>query len=150
MNPPIDEMIVIARPPAEVFSFVADFENLPQFCATSTAVRKESPGPIGRGTIWRQTFVMGPWRMETPAELTAFEEGHSLTYLSHGGPRVEGTCTFDADPAGTRMRYSLGLHPRGLFRLLAPLLVLILRRQTRQDLARLKGLLEGKPAAAVA
>jgi hypothetical protein len=151
MNPPIDETIVIARPPAEVFDFVAAFhKNLPKFCATSTAVTKESSGPVGRGTIFRQTFVMYGWRMEVPVELVAFDPGRSLTYQSYGGPRVEGVCRFEPDGAGTRMRYTLALHPRGLYRLFAPLLVPILRSQTRGDMVRLKGLLEAKSSTSAA
>jgi carbon monoxide dehydrogenase subunit G len=146
MNPPIDESVVIARAPSEVFAFVADFENLPRFCATSSAVKKESPGTIGLGTTFQQTFVMYGWSMKTPVELVAFEPGRSLTYQAHGGPRVEGVCQFEPDGAGTRLRYTLALRPRGLYRLFAPLLVRILRQQTRNDLVRLKALLEAKPA----
>ena len=142
MKPPIDESVLIARPVAEVFAFVADFENLPRFCATSTAVQKISPGPIGRGTVFRQVFALYGWKMETPVELAEFEAGRSLTYRSEGGPRVEGVCTFQPAGSGTTLRYTLALRPRAGYRLLAPLLVRILRRQTRADLARLKALLE--------
>jgi len=147
---PIDETIVIARPPSEVFAFVADFEHLPQFCATAAAVRKQSPGPIGRGTVFRQTFAMSGWRMEMPVELVAFEAGRSLTYQAHGGPHVEGVCQFQPDAGGTRLRYTLALRPRGIFRLLSPLLNVVLRQQTCNDLARLKTLLEAQPARATA
>jgi uncharacterized membrane protein len=148
MNPPIDESVTIARSPAEVFAFVSDFENLPQFCGTSNSVKKVSSGPIGRGTVFRQVFAMYGWRLDTPVELTAFDPDRSLTYRSQGGPRVEGSCFFGPDPAGTRLRYTVKIHPRGAYRLFAPLLIRILRRQTRQDLAKLKALLEQKPATA--
>lgn len=146
--PPIDESVLIARPPAEVFAFVADFENLPRFCATSTEVKKLTPGPIAARTTFRQVFAFAGLRLATPVELVAFEPGRALTYQAHGGPRVRGICTFTAEGAGTVLRYTLELHGRGLFRLLRPLLVRVLRGQTRGDLLRLKALLEGAALAA--
>jgi uncharacterized membrane protein len=149
MSPPIDERVIIARPVAEVFAFVADFENLPQFCATSAEVQKVSPGAIGRGTVFRQVFAMYGWRLDTPVELVAFEPGRSLTYQAERGPRVRGTCTFSRDPApdsGTCLRYTVEIQPRGAYKLFAPLLLKMLRAQTRNDLGKLKQLLEARPA----
>jgi hypothetical protein len=162
MSPPIDERVVIARPVAEVFAFVADFENLPRFCATSAEVHKVTPGAIGRGTVFRQVFAMYGWRLDTPVELVAFEPGRSLTYQAERGPRVRGTCTFTRDPAGTSgagaqrrdptapdsgtcLRYNVEIQPRGAYKLFAPLLVKMLRAQTRNDLGKLKQLLEARP-----
>jgi hypothetical protein len=53
-----------------------------------------------------------------------------------------GALTFESIPAGTRMRWSWDVRPRGAMKLMAPLIGTIGRRQERGIWGHLKRLLE--------
>ena len=59
---------------------------------------------------------------------------------------IQGTLTFDPVAAGTRMRWSWGLQPRGLLKLLTPVVARIGARQERATWTGLKRVLEGQEA----
>ncbi len=49
-----ENTILIRCPVEKVFSFVADFENVPKWNYYVVSVRKLSEGPIGEGTVYHQ------------------------------------------------------------------------------------------------
>jgi hypothetical protein len=57
---------------------------------------------------------------------------------------IQGTLTFDPVPAGTRMRWSWDLYPRGLLKLATPVVARIGRRQEQSIWTNLKRVLEGQ------
>jgi hypothetical protein len=57
---------------------------------------------------------------------------------------VRGGLTFDPVPGGTRMRWSWDVAPRGLLKLMSPLVVPVGARQERAIWTGLKRLLEAK------
>ena len=57
---------------------------------------------------------------------------------------IDGTLTFDPVPAGTRMRWSWELEPRGPLKLVTPLIARIGRRQEMTIWTSLKHFLEGE------
>jgi hypothetical protein len=57
---------------------------------------------------------------------------------------IAGTLRFDPVDGGTRMRWSWELRPRGLYRLLAPVIGPVGGRAERANWARLKRFLEGQ------
>jgi hypothetical protein len=56
--------------------------------------------------------------------------------------KVHGAVTFAPDPAGTRMRWSWELQPKGVFKLLTPVIGRMGRRQEERIWAGLKRYLE--------
>ena len=64
--------ITINRRPAEVFAFLAHFENLPLWNYAISETRKITGGPVGVGSRYRQT-----WTVPAPSEemfaVTEFE-----------------------------------------------------------------------------
>jgi len=59
---------------------------------------------------------------------------------------IRGTLTFDPVPAGTRMRWSWDLEPRGLLKLATPVVARIGARQERAIWTGLKRFLEAQEA----
>src|SRR5690606_14922848 len=49
-----ENTVYIDRPIADVFAFLADLENLPQWNYYVLNVRKQSDGPVGVGTTYHQ------------------------------------------------------------------------------------------------
>lgn len=144
----IEGEIVIHRPVEEVFDFVADERNEPQYNPQMRRVEQTSSGPIGRGTQFR--CEMGR-NVEMAWAITAYERprrlggaGRAVVRLLTALPTMEiqGTLTFDAVPGGTRMRWSWQLEPCGVFRLLTPLIGRVGQRREATIWTSLKQLLE--------
>jgi hypothetical protein len=58
---------------------------------------------------------------------------------------IHGALTFEPDPGGTRMRWSWELRPKGVFRLMGPVIAHLGRKQEARIWAGLKRYLESAP-----
>lgn len=140
----IEGEILIDRPVGEVFDFVADECNEPRFNPQMRRAEKISDGPIGAGTRFRAEMIsMGrPVGMEI--EFTGFERPRRLASTTHmSSMDVRYALTFEPVPDGTRMRWSGDLEPRGILKLMGPIVARMGRRQETRIWAGLKQLLEG-------
>src|SRR5919202_2998489 len=130
--PRIEREIVIHRPVEEVFDFMADGRNEPQYNPHMLRAEQTSAGPIGRGTRFRTEVMTRGRSMEMAYEITAYERPQRLaSRLSKPLPvmDVQSTETFEPARGGTRMRWVWDVEPRGVFRLMPPLLARMLGRR---------------------
>ena len=130
----IEEQIEIARPPEQVYAVVADLERGPEWQPTLVRVDAE------RGTEVRR--IAGHER-ESRFEVTRAEPPRLFEIVSHDGP-VRAWATFELEPAGagTRVRFSLVLELSGALRFAGPMLRGRAEREARDNLERLKKLVE--------
>src|SRR6266540_2070864 len=144
----IEGEIVIDRPVEEVFDFVADERNEPRYNPRLRRAEQISAGPIGPGTRFRaETTTLGR-PVPMVIELTTCERPRRLASETHLSTMdIHGTLTFDPIPGGTRMRWSWELKPRGVFRLLTPIVARMGRRQEQTIWASLKRFLEAQATA---
>jgi hypothetical protein len=143
----IDGEIVINRPVEEVFDLVADERNEPRYNPRMVSSELLSPGPVGLGSRFRA--VMGSWprRMTMTTQFTGYQRPRRLALTTHpSAMEIHGSLTFDPVPGGTRMRWSWEVAPRGLLKLMSPLVVRVGARQERSIWTGLKRLLEAKEA----
>src|SRR5262249_59387411 len=70
--------ITIARRPAEVFAYLAHFENVPRWNYAISDTRKTSSGPVGVGSHYRQTRPL-PTPSEETVEVTQLEPDRRLS-----------------------------------------------------------------------
>jgi uncharacterized protein YndB with AHSA1/START domain len=140
--------ITIGRRPAEVFAYLAHFENLPRWNYAISDTRKTSSGPVGAGSRYRQTRIV-PTRSEETFEVTEFEPGRRLSIQGSLGP-FHGDVTYQLAPAGsgTTLTNTMNLQPPGPLRLLAPLAASRIKSAVATNLGTLKQILEtdGQPA----
>jgi uncharacterized membrane protein len=134
----------IARPANQVFAFVADASNNPQWQQGMRSCAWTSPPPIGVGATYRQeaTFLGRP--VVTDFEVVAHEPGRSITIRSTSGPfpiRVTRSVT-PVDDRSCRVEASISGQPGHFFRLAAPLVQRMAQRSVTADYRRLKALLE--------
>ena len=116
----IEGEIPIDRPAEEVFDFVADSRNEPQYNPAMAEVELLTPLPIGRGTRFRAR--MGRAGTQMLVELTEFDRPHRLASRATSSMmQTSGALTFTADRDGTVMIWNWQVRPRGWMRMLGPL-----------------------------
>ncbi|HEX6798777.1 MAG TPA: SRPBCC family protein, partial [Ktedonobacterales bacterium] len=143
----VEGEIIINRPVEEVFDFVADERNEPRYNPRMRYAEQTSAGPIGVGTTFRAESTSQGRPVVMTITFTEYERPRRLTsatYLSTLD--IQGTLTFDPAPEGTRMRWSWDLKPRGVFKLMTPLVARMGRQQEQTIWTSLKRYLEAQPA----
>lgn len=141
----IEDSIVIHRPIEEVFAYVSDLTNGPEWQTGLIEVRKTTIEPRGIGT--RYTFVrkfLGR-KLEASNEFTTYEPNNIVTFKTTSGPMsVEASYRFQPEPAGTRVTCQIEMKPEGFSKLAEPLIAASIRREMSAEFGYLKDLLENR------
>ncbi len=135
--------IVIGRPPADVFDYVADQSNEPRYNPHMVRAEKVTPGPVRAGTQFRSAVA----RMGRGAEMLSVCTGYDRpsllgTTTTMKQADFDYTLTFEPAAGGTRMRWSGEVQLKGAFRLLGPLITRMGTRQEQRIWENMKDLLE--------
>jgi len=139
---------VIARPVEDVFDFVADERNEPKYNPRMTRAEKVTPGPVAKGTRWSATIESRGRPLDMDMEVTDYTRPTRLgSTTSTSTAEIHGAVSFEADPVGTRISWSWQLQPKGLLRVMGPLIARIGRRQEAEIWAGLKRYMESTPPA---
>ena len=137
--------ITIDRPPATVFAYLLNLENIPRWNYALSETRQLTPGPPAVGTRYLQTRTI-PVHTEESLEIVELIPGKKLT--------VQGTLnsfpailsyTLDAADGGTILTNTVDLHPPGPLKLLAPIALGRIKSAVAANLDVLKQLLEQTP-----
>jgi uncharacterized membrane protein len=140
-----EESVEINRPLQEVFSYVANPKNIPEWSNLALEVREETEGQPHQGYRFIAAAKFLGRRLEMPFEVTAYEPNRLYSHRSTGGPfPVEWTLTFEQAAGGIRLTEDAQGEPGSFFRLVGRLLERAVRRQMRTDLETLKDLLESE------
>jgi uncharacterized protein YndB with AHSA1/START domain len=137
--------IVINQPVEQVFDYVSNPVNLPEWQGPPVEIRdlqQTTPAQLREGD--RFTTVLGflGRRYETPTEVSAYEPNRRLSYRGTGGPvPTQIAFIFEEVPGGTRFTHSQEVEPGGLFGLAESLFEIEAKRQLRHDLKTLQNLL---------
>lgn len=137
--------IEIRRPVDEVFAFLSDGENDRRWRSGVLDVRRKSGH--GRGAIYEQG-VKGPFGRRVPAdyEITVFEPEQRIGFRAIAGPvRPEGSYELTPTDGGTQVKFALRAAPRGLAKLMTPIVAKTMRSEVAQ-LDRLRTVLEDQHA----
>lgn len=139
--------IVIERPVAEVFDYVADQSNEPEYNPQMMWAEKITAGPVGKGTKFRSGVAAGRHTIPMLIECTGYERPKLLT--TRTAMRQADICymlRFEPAAAGTRMRWSGRVRPKGALRMLGPAVSWLGNRQEQRIWASLKRRLESGSA----
>ena len=130
----------IARPVGDVFAYVSDVTNLPEWQESAVAADWIEPGKRFRE---RRTFLGRTAELEL--EVTSYEQDRRFDVRSVSGPvRFEIRHTFEARTGGTLLRVTAEAAIGGALRFAAGMAKKQAERQFRSDLERLKDVLEVK------
>ncbi|HEX8975537.1 MAG TPA: SRPBCC family protein [Solirubrobacteraceae bacterium] len=137
--------IIIARPVEEVFDFAADERNEPGYNPRMVRAQQVSSGPVGAGTRFHTELRTMGRTMPMTVEFTRFERPRLLASKTTSSMmETAGALSFDSVAAGTRMRWSWDVRPRGPLKLLTPLVGLLGRRQERAIWSEFRRVLEAR------
>jgi Polyketide cyclase / dehydrase and lipid transport len=142
----IEGEIVIGRPVDVVFDYVADHSNAPQYDPQMVRAEKITPGPVGKGTRFRSAVAFRGRTAEMLIECTGYDRPRlfaSTTTMTQAD--ISYTLTFEPTAAGTRMRWSGQVRPKGAVRLAGPVITWLGIRQEQRTWASLKKHLEAAP-----
>lgn len=142
----LEESVDIDRPVEEVFKYVSDVGNYPQWMAHVLEVRKHTPGAPQRSEGFVVAIKSVGRRFETPYERTSYEPDRRCTDRAVGGPIPDQRwhSVFREVPGGTRFTRAVEVESRGLLRLLEPLQRRAAGRQLKKDLQTLKQVVEAR------
>jgi uncharacterized membrane protein len=130
----IQESVEIACSPEEAFALVDDLERAPEWQSSLESV------DVAAGT---ETRRIGGQRREARFEVVRREPPRSLVIDSRSGPvEVRAAFTIDLAPAGCRVAIRLDLKLKGAMRFLEGIVRGRAQTEAREDLRRLKELLE--------
>ena len=130
--PKANSEIVINRPRDDVFAFLGDPENDPQWRSGVLDLKRVSGSGIG--ARYRQG-VKGPGgrRISADIEITELTPGEAIAFQTVTGPvRPRGRYLLVAADGGTRVRFELEADVKGLKRLIAPMVQKTMNNEVRQ------------------
>ena len=135
--------IIIGGPAEEKFDFEADQRNEPRYNPRMIRAAEVSDGPVGNRTVFRSSARFMGRTAEMRSELTGYDRpGRLASRTTTEQADIDGTLTFDPVPAGTRMRWSWTVRPKGAARLPALVISWIGRRQEQAIWVSMKRYLE--------
>jgi hypothetical protein len=122
----------VARPRDVVFDLMADARHEPKWNSQVSTTELTSSEPIGAGTTFRtvnrgQPFTATITRFDRPDRLTYDVVGKSMT--------IVGDLSFSGDTGGTSLDATFDMQPRGLLKLMFPLITSAVRKDFSKQLA---------------
>ncbi|SRR6266480_2458000 len=135
---------IVRAPPSEVFAFLADLENWPRWQSDmqTTTLLEGQPGTVG--ARYRYVSKAMGQTIDSTVRLVRVETGREVAFEGEWAGMIRPTGRYFVEPAQDGTRVTLNPHPdvRGIGRILAPLLALIVKRLNQQHLAALGQQLE--------
>jgi uncharacterized membrane protein len=140
--------VVIDRPLEEVFTYVADARNRPQWDESVDSEELTSPEPIGVGSTIRTKMRSMGREYQYAWRITEHEPPNEMTVESTSGPfPTTLVFSFNAEQGGTRVEASVTGRPGGLMRLFQSKIARATQQNLDRAYPRLKQLMESGAAA---
>src|SRR3990170_211330 len=76
----LNDTIAISRSPSEVFTFLADLNNIPKWQAEVVTSKVITTGPTKVGTRFTEEVKMGPMRATANCEVTEFSPDRMMAF----------------------------------------------------------------------
>ena len=146
MNP-YTASVVINRPIAEVFRFVGTdyLENHPRWAPRVVELRLDRPGVLTVGARGQEVRKQGGKSVTFAFEVTDFQVNKRIAIQAEGGPgRFSASYAMTPVSDGqTRLDVEFSLWMRGLFGLIQPFMVGVLRKEVVRVGRSIKEMVEG-------
>lgn len=133
----------IARSPEEVFAFVSDVRNDPQWHTDILDAQLTEGGSISDGAVFAVKFTPFMGQSEGTVTVSEFEPPRRIVLKGRMGkmlPTV--TLTVEPQSGGARFTRRVDMQPPGVMRLMTPLMKGMFRKRNAGFTANLKRVLE--------
>lgn len=131
----IHNSIVLSGTPEEAFDYLSDLRSEYEYSPNCEMVEKITDGPVGEGTKYRAQWKRTP---VLEVEITDYQRPHTWTTHNGGSLEITYTGTLESVADGTRLSVDFDAKPHGWFRLVFPVFMLLLRRQRKANMERLR------------
>ncbi len=120
----VERTATIAKPPAELFAYLADLANLDEWMTGIVSAEVTSSGELGVGSTARVVRALGSQRVEAPLTIAEYDPPRHLVITSEvAGVNV--AASLDLDPAGgdtTELRFAMEIRGSMLTRFMEPMI----------------------------
>ncbi|MDH3189500.1 MAG: SRPBCC family protein [Acidimicrobiia bacterium] len=135
----------IARPPQEVFDFVSDLSNRPQWDKEVVSAEWTSENPIRVGSTYEVVTGFLGRKIQIAVEITGWDPPKSWGVKALSGPfPMESTTRCEEEGNGTRVTETSQTELSGFFKLAEGLFGRMLQRDRENVLAGLRAVLEAE------
>jgi uncharacterized membrane protein len=135
--------IIINRPIEEVFAYVSNLQNGPQWQTGLFEVRRITQGSLGIGSQFASVRKFLGRKLEANVEIVAYEPNRKIVIKSPSGSvPFEQSFLFEPVADGTRLATLIELHTSGFMGLAEPMIAGSLKREMEAAFGDLKDLLE--------
>jgi uncharacterized protein YndB with AHSA1/START domain len=140
---------VIERPAEEIFDLLADIRRNPEWGPAFEGGEKLTAGPVGLDTVFR-TSLRGMGELQI--RITRYERPQRIWFTTSAkAAEIRHNFVLMPGGGGTHIEQEIDVRARGVLRMVAPLMALMLRRSIQSNTAALKAFLEsGAEVGAVA
>lgn len=140
----MEDSIVINRPLEEVFAYLTDVANWPQWNQAVRNVVQTPPGPMGHGTTLRGVSEVMGRVMQYSGEILEYDPNKKVVQKMRVGPAdIQASWLFEPVEGGTRLTMRSEADTSGASRIAGSLIDRVVKKQIEENLARLKASLEG-------
>ena len=132
----------IARAPGDVFNFVADVRNDPQW-HTDVLTAELKGGSIGPGSVFEIKVKPQMGMTGGTVQVASFEPPQRIVFnVDMGKMKPTTTFTVEAAGAGARISRKVEMETQGLMKLMAPMMKGMFRKRNVTFLGNLKRVME--------
>ena len=118
-----------ARPPEQVFDYLARFSSVAEWDASVVSAEMLTPEPVEAGSEFKVVVRSFGRQLPFVYRISTFDRPHVVTLVADTGRlRSEDTITVAPDGDGSTVVYDACLTAKGVARLANPLLAISLRR----------------------
>lgn len=138
----------IDRPIGEVFAFLADGTNDPQFSPRVQSIEKTTDGPAGVGTVYESTVKDAGMKTKREFELTEFQEPNRIRWTERSKNMItvpDGGYDLESVGEGTKLTISNTFEGHGFGKLILPLALSGARKDADAFANRIKQAVESHP-----
>ena len=134
---------LILRPVWEAFDYITKPENNSRWQYGSLETVQISDGSMRVGTLFSSFGHFMGRRIQSSFEVTEFKTNESFGFETISGPiQLQTSYSFETLDLGTRIIVSSLINPGGFFKLVDPIVARVAKKQYKENLTRLKKLLE--------
>lgn len=137
----IQNSVVIGRSPEAVFDYLSDPRSELEWNPKVEVMEKLSDGPLGVGTKFRAKWTKSK---VVTMECTSYDRPRGWSYVNDGPVTVQLDIALVDHADGTLLTSRFDAHPHGLFRLVFPVFMAMMRREEARNMQLLKKAVESR------